>query len=141
MPGTLPPVPPTARVIVFDGVCTLCSRCVRFVIRRDGRGLYRFATLQGATGAGLLLRHGLDPGDVRTFLLIKDGRSFLRSDAVLEIARDLGPVWRMLALLRVVPRSWRDALYDFVARRRYRWFGQEPACPTPDDQMRQRFLP
>jgi predicted DCC family thiol-disulfide oxidoreductase YuxK len=140
MPDEPPQVPAHARVIVFDGLCTLCSRCVRFVIRRDAHALFRFAALQSAAGAALLRRHGLDPRDVRTFLLIKDGKGYQRSDAVLEIARELGAGWRLLRVLRVVPRAWRDALYDYIARRRYLWFGREQECLAPDERIRARFL-
>lgn len=127
-------------MIVFDGVCTLCSRWVRFVILRDARARFRFAPLQTPAGAALLQRHGIDPHDVRTFLLVKAGRAYLRSDAVIEIARDLGAGWSWLRALHLVPRTWRDALYDLLARHRYRWFGRQQHCMTPDEGMRARFL-
>ncbi|MBK8162562.1 MAG: DUF393 domain-containing protein [Gammaproteobacteria bacterium] len=132
--------PAVESVIVFDGVCTLCSRWVRFVIRRDARARFRFAPLQTPAGAALLQRHGIDPSDVRTFLLVKAGKAYLRSDAVIEIARDLGAGWTWLRALQLVPRTWRDALYDLLARHRYRWFGRQQACMTPDEGMRARFL-
>jgi len=97
---------------------------VRFVIRRDARGLFLFAARQGAAGAALLRQPGLDPGGVHTLLPIRDGEAHLRSDAMLEIAGDLGPGWKPLLLLRVVPRVWHDALYDVIARHRYRWLGR-----------------
>jgi len=119
-----PQAPPPARVIVCGGICTLRSRCVRFVIRRDTRALFRFAAL--------LRQPGLDAQDVRSFLLIKDGQGSLRSDAVLATARGLGIGRMWLRLLRIVPRPWRDALYDFIARRRCRWCGREQACLVPN---------
>lgn len=119
-------------MIVFGGICTLCSRCVRFVIRRDTRALSRFAALQSTVGAALLRQLGLDAQDVRSFLLIKDGQGALRSDVVFATARGLGIGRMWLRLLRIVPRPWRDAFYDFIARRRCRWCGREQACLVPN---------
>lgn len=139
---TQDPQPPPYRecVIVFDGICILCSRCVHFVIRHDRRALFRFAALQTPAGAGLLHRHGIDPGAAHSFLLLKDGKAYLRSDAVIEIVRELDGGWSLLRVLRHAPRAWRDALYDFIAHRRYRWFGRRSRCMVPDPATRERFL-
>ena len=118
-------------IIVFDGACCLCSTLARWVIRSDRHGRFRFASLQSAAGASLLGHHGLDPHDVRTILLVKEGRAYLRSAAVLEIARGL-PGWAVLArILSLVPASLRDRIYDFIARNRYRWFGRPDICVLP----------
>lgn len=128
-------------VIVFDGVCLLCSRSVRFVLRHDRAGRFRFATQQGATGQALLRRHGLDPGDPPSFLLVEDGRGHVDSDAVLRVLSGLGGIWRLGALLRAIPRPLRDAAYRQVARNRLRWFGRAEQCLLPTPETRARFLP
>jgi len=132
---------PAGAVIVFDGVCLLCSRSVRFVLRHDRAGRFRFATQQGATGQMLLRRHGLDPADPPSFLLIEDGRGHVDSDALLRVLSGLGGVWRLGALLRVIPRPLRDAAYRYVARNRLRWFGRAEQCLLPTPETRARFLP
>lgn len=109
-------------------------------MRRDPDGVFRFAPMQTDAGARLLERHGLDPADVRTMLLVTGGRAYLRSEAALRIAGRLSGPWKALAALRILPRFLRDPVYDWVARNRFRWFGRRDQClvPTPDE--RDRFL-
>ena len=127
-------------LLLFDGVCNLCSGVVRFVLPRDRDGAIRFAPIQSPLGTRLLLAHGIDPADPQSLLFLADGRAHLRSDAAIEVARRLRFPWRAAAALRAIPRAWRDALYDVAARNRYRWFGRRDRCfvPTPDE--RNRFL-
>jgi predicted DCC family thiol-disulfide oxidoreductase YuxK len=127
------------RIVVFDGVCNLCSRSVRFMLKHDVHGKLRFASVQSPVGRELLERNGVDALDPQTFLLIDGGRVYVRTDAALEIAKDLGG-WRWLQVFRVVPRGVRDWLYGYVARNRYRWFGKREACFVPTEEQRARFL-
>jgi predicted DCC family thiol-disulfide oxidoreductase YuxK len=127
-------------IIVFDGVCNLCNRLVNFIIRRDPAGRFAFAPMQGETGRALLARHGIGAEQVDTFLLIRQGVALQKSDAALEIARQLRGVSRLLLVLRVLPRRWRDWLYSLVARNRYRWFGRRRECAVPDPASADRFL-
>jgi predicted DCC family thiol-disulfide oxidoreductase YuxK len=126
--------------ILFDGVCNLCNRTVRFVLARDPRERFVFAPLQSATGRELLSRVGF-PGDGRpSIVLVEEGRFYVKSEAMLRILAGLSGLWPTLALLRVVPRGLRDALYDWIATNRYRWFGQRAECPVPTPEQRRRFL-
>ena len=128
-------------VILFDGVCTLCSRTVDFLLRHDRRGHLRFAAQQSPAGQALLARHGLPAAALDRLVLVESDRVTTRSTAVLRIGRLLGGGWAVLATLGyVMPRPLRDALYDFVARRRYAWFGQRAACRAPTADERARFL-
>jgi predicted DCC family thiol-disulfide oxidoreductase YuxK len=127
-------------VIVFDGVCLLCDRSVQFVLAHDRRRLYRFAAVQGTAGSQLMRSHGLDPEAPTSMLLVEDGRVWTESDAVLRIAAGFGGAWRLTALVRLVPRALRDAIYRFVARHRYRWFGKRDRCMLPDARTAERFL-
>jgi predicted DCC family thiol-disulfide oxidoreductase YuxK len=126
-------------IVVFDGVCSFCSTMVRFILENDVEGRLRFAPLQSAVGQELLRRHGIDPADAGTMLLVKGGAAYTRSAAALEIARDLGR-WRWLRVLRVVPRGLRDRAYGVIARHRYGWFGKRDACFIPTAAQRARFL-
>jgi len=138
--NTEPHQPP---VIVFDGVCLLCSRCVRFLLKHDRAARYRFAAMQSDSGRALLQAHGLDPDSPLSFLLVEDGRGYTDSDAIARVLRGLGRRrWRWLGrALLVVPRGLRDPAYRFVARHRYRIFGQSRSCFVPTPEQRSRFMP
>jgi predicted DCC family thiol-disulfide oxidoreductase YuxK len=138
-------MPSPAATILFDGVCTLCNGFVQFVIRHDPHGYFRFAALQSEAGQALLAAHGqplsaaalAHPDSV---VLVADGRVYTHSTAVLRIAGHLGGVWRLAAVGWLLPRTWRDALYRYVARHRYQWFGQQESCLMPTPALRARFL-
>lgn len=131
-------------LILFDGVCNLCNGFVQFIIERDAAGRFRFAALQSAAGQAVLARHGFDAAVVAaepdSVLLELDGQLYSHSEAVLRIARELGGPWRLLGAGRLLPRSWRDAAYRFVARHRYRWFGRQESCWLPTPELKARFL-
>jgi len=127
-------------IVVFDGVCLLCSRWVRFLLRFDRRGRYRYASVQSASGRALLRDNGLDPDDPLSFLLLTPQRAWTESDAAIGVIAGLGGAWRGVAVLRLLPRRWRDAGYRLLARNRYRWFGTSTQCFLPDPEQRSRFL-
>mgnify|MGYP001824134407 FL=1 len=124
-------------VILFDGECNLCSAAVDFVLRHDRKGRFRFAALQSPAAVRLC---GGEPPAGDTLLLVDPDGCHDRSTAILRIAAGLGRPWSALGWLRVVPRLWRDRVYDLVARRRVRWFGRRRACRMPSAAERERFL-
>ncbi len=140
---------PAKPVLLFDGVCNLCKAAVRFVVARDPAGKVRFASLQSDAGKALLRRYTsqLDP-NVRigvddsppTVLFVEGGRIYDRSTAALRVLRYLRGPWPALTLLLKIPKRFRDTLYDFVARRRYSWFGRAEACGLPNAEDADRFL-
>lgn len=127
-------------ILVFDGVCLLCSRWVRFVLRHDRTGRYRFAAMQSETGRMLLGAHGLDPDDPASLLLLDGDRHYTDSDAILRVLAGFGGIWRVFGMLRWLPRGWRDPAYRHLARNRYRWFGRGDACWLPAPEHAGRFL-
>ena len=127
-------------VLLFDGVCNLCNASVQWVLKRDRAGQFRFAALQSDAGRQLLAQHGMDADVVDTVVLVFGGRLYTRSDAALEILRHLGGVWAWLSIFRWVPRPLRNAVYNWVARNRYRWFGREETCWLPRPEWKSRFL-
>jgi predicted DCC family thiol-disulfide oxidoreductase YuxK len=135
---------PGPELLFYDGACGLCHRSVRFVAAADRSGLFRFAPLAGETfraAVGPERRAGLP--DSIVVRRADDGALLVRSDAVLHVLHRLGGGWRALAaLLRLAPRPLRDAAYDFVARRRARWFAPPAdACPVVPPHLRARFAP
>lgn len=128
-------------VILFDGVCNFCNGYVNYVIDHDPADYFRFASLQSEAGAALAGRHGIDVTELSTVVLIENGRAYARSGAVLRVLRRLTGPARLLWPLIVIPGPLRDAVYRFVAARRYRWFGKQEACRLPTEADRMRFLP
>jgi predicted DCC family thiol-disulfide oxidoreductase YuxK len=128
-------------IIVFDGVCVLCSRWVDFVSQRDALGRYKFAAMQTPGGRALLIEHGIDPDDPLSFLLLEGGRGYTDTDAIVRILRSFGPLWKFVGLLvSIVPRFLRNPLYRWIARHRYRIFGRRASCRIPSADMADRFL-
>jgi len=133
-------------ILLYDGVCGLCNRFVRFILRRDRNAVFRFASLQSAFAVPILTRHGSSPTALDTVYVVVNHElpeEYLlsRSGAVLFVLKQLAGPWRALAsLLQLLPKSLRDAVYNGVARRRYRIFGRSEVCMLPPDQDRSRFL-
>jgi len=127
-------------IIFFDGVCAMCNTLVNFALRIDRHGLFLFAPLQGTTAHELLPPLSDDPRDWSMIYLDEAGIHD-QLDASLEVYRRLGGVWRVLSLMRYIPRSIRNPLYRILARNRYRWFGRREQCRIPTEAERQRFLP
>jgi predicted DCC family thiol-disulfide oxidoreductase YuxK len=131
---------PDGPIVVFDGVCLLCSRWVGFIVERDRTARFRFAAMQSPAGRSLLLQHGLDPDDPVSLLVLDDDGAWTDSDAILRVAATFGGAWRMTALARIIPRALRDAAYRVLARNRYRWFGRRETCLVPTPDLRARFI-
>jgi predicted DCC family thiol-disulfide oxidoreductase YuxK len=138
-PGSRP------EIVLYDGVCGLCNGLVRFALPRDRAGVFRFAALQGRAAGEILSRHGMDPRDLDTvYVAVPDergGERLLRkSRAVLHMLSRLGPPWSLSALVAPLPTRLLDALYDVVARNRYRVFGRSETCLLPAPEWRDRFM-
>ncbi|WP_068615418.1 thiol-disulfide oxidoreductase DCC family protein [Paenibacillus tuaregi] len=127
-------------VVLIDGVCHLCQGVTKFLIKRDKKAHLRFCSMQSASGQRLLSQGGLSPASFNTFVLIEEGRYYTRSTAALRLARLLPFPWPLFYLLIMVPRILRDAMYNLIARNRYRWFGKDEACMIPTREIRDRFL-
>ena len=127
-------------IILYDGVCYLCNWIVQFALARDGQGRLRYASLQSDAGQALLREQGIATEEFKTSLLIEDGKAYLRSTGALRTLRYLRFPWPLFYGFIIVPPFIRDAVYDFVAGRRYAWFGQMEACPLPPPELRERFL-
>ena len=133
-------------IVLYDGVCGLCNRFVRFILRRDRAGVFHFGSLQSPLAARILARHGADPGDLDTVYVVvrchTPEESLLpRSDAVIFVLTQLGGGWRAAAFMfGLLPRAARDFIYNFIALRRYRLFGRSDTCILPAPETRDRFL-
>jgi predicted DCC family thiol-disulfide oxidoreductase YuxK len=127
-------------IVLFDGHCNWCNRSVQWIIRHDPEGVLHFAPLQSGTGRRLLQKHGLPVDFMDSLVFIENGTASTHSTASLRIARRLGGVYRLAAVLLVVPRPIRDWVYRILARNRYRFAGRSESCMVPDESIRRRFL-
>jgi len=127
-------------ILYFDGHCNLCNNSVDFVITRDKKRVFRFAPLQGETAKDVLGVVNIDLEHPDSFVLSKDNKVYFRSTAALMVARQLGFPWSLTSLFLVVPPFIRDAVYNLIARNRYKWFGRKETCRLPSPEERSLFL-
>lgn len=139
-PKTAIPLLPKHPVLFYDGVCNFCNNTVQFVYRNDRSRSIQFAALQSDLAAAWLRPLGHDPAELSSLMYLQDGRVFKRSTAALRMAWRMGGWLRLTSVFWLVPPFIRDAVYDWVARNRYRWFGQLDACALPTSDLRARFL-
>ncbi|HMO40400.1 MAG TPA: thiol-disulfide oxidoreductase DCC family protein [Saprospiraceae bacterium] len=134
------PVPTDKPILLFDGVCNLCNGFVQFVIRRDPHGKFLFAALQSEIGRQLLRQAQLPTDEISTVVLYDKGQFYTHSDVGLRVFRQMGGLWPVLYGLMIVPKFIRDRIYNWIARNRYRWFGQRETCMIPTPELKARFL-
>jgi predicted DCC family thiol-disulfide oxidoreductase YuxK len=127
-------------IVIFDGVCNFCNGAVQFIIKRDPKGLFAFTPMQSRAARDLLLKYHLPATGFDTILLIKNEVCYIRSDAVLEIAKDLTGLRHLSRALIILPAPIRDYLYKLFARNRYRLFGKRKSCMVPGAEVRHRFI-
>ena len=127
-------------IVLFDGFCNLCSWSVQFIIKRDRKDYYRFASLQSKIAKELLNPFNLTADVDQSVVLLENNSIYLKSDAALRIVRKLKGYWKYLYYLIYLPRFLRDAIYDLIARNRFRWFGKKETCFLPEKDISYKFL-
>jgi predicted DCC family thiol-disulfide oxidoreductase YuxK len=127
-------------IILFDGVCNLCSSSVQFVIRHDPQHHFRFASLQSNFGQQILEQFNLSTSDLSSFILLENGKIYTRSTGALKVAKQLNKGWSLLYAFIIVPAFIRDAVYQFIAKNRYKWFGKKTACWVPSKELQALFI-
>jgi predicted DCC family thiol-disulfide oxidoreductase YuxK len=127
-------------IILFDGICNFCNNIVKFVLKRNNKKPVYFASLQSETGKKILQEYGLPMDDMQTIVFIENGKVYTRSSAGLRICRYLRGAWPLCYGLIIIPKFIRDAVYNWIARNRYKWFGKKEECMIPTAEMKNRFL-
>ncbi len=127
-------------IILFDGVCNLCDRSVSFIIKKDKKKKFLFASLQGKKGHELLSQFHLPLDDINSFVLIDKGKAYTRSSGALRVVKEFGGMWKLCYAFIIIPKFIRDGLYNQVAKNRYKWFGKKEACMVPSAGIKERFL-
>ena len=133
-------IPAEDPIVLFDGVCNLCTGFVQFLIPRDPEGRFHFASLQSDVGERLLEEHGLASDELDSIVLIEGDSAYVKSSAVIRIGTILGGVYTLGRPLQYLPRRLRDWGYDLVAANRYRLFGKKDQCMMPTGDVQSRFL-
>lgn len=127
-------------IILFDGVCNLCNSSVDFIIRRDKKGVFKFASLQSELGQAILQENHLPADDFQSVLLVQNGKIYQKSTAALMIARQLSGLWFLMYGFVIVPAFLRNWIYNLIAQNRYKLFGKKESCRMPTPEERGRFL-
>lgn len=134
-------IPKNKKIILFDGVCNFCNASVRFIIKRDKKDVFRFASLESDLGQKLTDERGIDTSKIDSIILIDPGNAYyIKSTAALEISKELSGLYPALSVFQVLPEGFRNLIYDFVAKNRYNWFGKSETCPMPTEEEKSKFL-
>ena len=126
-------------IILFDGVCNLCTGSVQFILKRDKEKKFLFASLQSNFGQELLKKFDLPTNTFNSFILLQEGKIFTRSTAALKMFQQLKG-WKWVKIFWIVPRFIRDSIYNLIAKYRYTWFGKKNECWLPTPELKSRFL-
>jgi predicted DCC family thiol-disulfide oxidoreductase YuxK len=131
---------PNHKIILFDGVCNLCNRSVNFIISKDSKDIFRFATLQSDLGMSLMSQHGINTTKTDSVILIDTNEYHERSSAILQIVKNLSGGYALLYFFIIVPKCIRDWGYDYIAKNRYKWYGKKDSCMVPTPELVSKFL-
>ncbi len=127
-------------IIFFDGVCNLCNHSVQFIIKRDKKGQFQFASLQSAKAVELLPEEFIQGDNFQSIVLLKGDRHYKKSTAALMVAKKLSGLWPALYVFIIIPAFIRDVFYDIIAKNRYLLFGKKDQCMIPSPEMKHRFI-
>lgn len=134
-------LPRDKKIILFDGVCNLCDATVQFLIKHDRKDIFRFVALQSELGQEIVKYIGLDTSKTDSIILYEPGKAYYyKAQAALEIASEIGGFYSLLSVFKILPNSLNNAVYDYVARNRYKWYGKKDACMLPTPEMKAKFL-
>jgi len=128
------------KIILFDGVCNLCNDAVTYIIKRDKKNVFKFAALQSEIGQELTSKFNIDTSKVDSIILIDGEKHYEKSSAALRIAKYLSGAYPLLFGFMVVPKFIRNAVYDYIAKNRYKWFGKKESCMIPTAELKSKFL-
>ncbi len=136
----MPELPNNTAIILFDGVCNFCNASVNKIIKHDKKNRFKFTALQSETGKHLLEKHHIDSQKIDSIILIENNTVFIKSTAILKISKHLNGLYPLAFGFIIIPTFVRDAVYDFVARNRYKWWGKKDSCMIPTAEVREKFL-
>ena len=129
------------KIILFDGVCNLCNGAINFIIKRDKHKVFVYASLQSEIGQKLIAERNINTQEIDSILLIDPGIAYYhKSTAALQIAKHLRGGYPLLSVFFILPKFFRDWVYDIIARNRYKWFGKKDSCMIPTPELKALFI-
>ena len=132
---------PGKKLVLSDGVCNLCNNAIQLIIKHDQKDVFRFASLQSDIGKKMLAERNMDPSELESIILIDPGVAYYKkSTAALIISRDLSGGYQFLKNFLFLPEGFRDGVYDFIGKNRYKWFGKKDQCMIPTPELRSKFI-
>ena len=134
-------LPKNKKIILFDGICNLCNSAVTMVIKQDKKNTFLFAAIQSKKGKEIVDYLEIDIAKIDSIILYEPGVSYeVKSTAALKIMNNFGQFWQLTKLLWVFPKGFRNRVYDFIAKNRYKWFGKKESCMIPTNDLKSKFL-
>ena len=134
-------LPKNKKIILFDGLCNLCNSSIQFVIEHDKKDIFRFVPLQSDLGRQITAHIGIDQKHIDSVILYEPGVAYYyKSNAALEIAKNLGGFFHLGTLFKIIPTAIRNWLYDYIAKNRYKWYGKQQECLAPTPELKAKFL-
>jgi len=134
-------LPINKKIVLFDGVCNLCSSAVQFIIKHDRKDIFRFVALQSDLGISICKHLGISFSKMDSIILYDPGTAyFYKSSAIIEIAKNFGGFWKLTPIFRIVPIFISNKIYDYVAKNRYNWYGKKESCMIPTPELKEKFL-
>jgi len=134
-------IPNNKKVILFDGLCNFCNDSVLKVIKYDVKNQFVFTSLQSDIGKEIIQYLGVDTSKVDSIILYEPNVAYdIKSTAALKIMNDFGGIWKLTQVFWIFPESFRNIIYDYIAKNRYKWFGKKEACMIPSKEIQEKFL-
>lgn len=127
------------KIILFDGVCNVCNKSVQFVIKRDNKNIFQFASLQSNFGQKMIKKYRIHP-NMNSLVLIDEDACYFESTAALKICKQLNGFWKFMYIFIIVPAPIRNFVYRIIAKNRYKWFGRTRSCPVYPPEIRKKFI-
>lgn len=127
-------------LVFFDGVCNLCNSSVNYFIKKDRKNKLKFASLQSDAAKKILLHFGVQKIDLKSIIVLNNGKLYSKSSAIIEILRELGGIYKILLIFWIIPKPIRDFVYQFIADNRYKWFGKKETCMIPTPELKEKFI-
>ena len=134
-------IPENKKLVLFDGICNLCNSAVLTIIKHDKKNVFLFAALDSDTGKKVTQHLNIDVNKIDSIILYEPNVSYeIKSTAALKIAQDFGGIWWLTRVFFVIPESIRNYVYDFIAKKRYKWFGKKDQCMLPNTELKAKFI-
>ena len=134
-------LPKNKKIILFDGVCNLCDSAVQYIIKHDKKDIFRFVALQSELGISICKYLGISFSKMDSIILYDPGTAyFYKSSAVIEIGNELGGMYSLISVFKILPEKLRNYIYDYIAKNRYKWYGKKESCMIPTPELKAKFL-